>query len=171
VITQTRPKGLVQAGLEPTIRRHKHQELVDCCAPSYSGHISVASLARYARVSPHALARWQQQRGSAPSALTPSYMAPHCKILNGTPGWASGIVGCSSARGHMPGLQIEGGLDSASEPGQRQFVELTDWFTDPRAIEPGEVSDVGPSVAAHGDREDVAWIAPLKFQAQQPWSW
>jgi integrase/recombinase XerC/integrase/recombinase XerD len=29
---------------------------------SYSGHTSVASLARYARVSPEALARWQQQR-------------------------------------------------------------------------------------------------------------
>ncbi|RZU53298.1 integrase/recombinase XerC/integrase/recombinase XerD [Krasilnikovia cinnamomea] len=29
---------------------------------SYSGHTSVASLARYARVSPEALGRWQQQR-------------------------------------------------------------------------------------------------------------
>jgi integrase len=29
---------------------------------AYSGHTSVASLARYARVSPEALARWQQQR-------------------------------------------------------------------------------------------------------------
>jgi len=29
---------------------------------SYSGHTSIASLARYARVSPDALARWQQQR-------------------------------------------------------------------------------------------------------------
>jgi integrase len=29
---------------------------------SYSGHTSVASLARYARVSPEALSRWQQQR-------------------------------------------------------------------------------------------------------------
>jgi integrase/recombinase XerC/integrase/recombinase XerD len=29
---------------------------------SYSGHTSVASLARYARVSPEALRRWQQQR-------------------------------------------------------------------------------------------------------------
>jgi integrase len=32
---------------------------------SYSGHTSVASLARYARVSPEALARWQQQRDPA----------------------------------------------------------------------------------------------------------
>ena len=32
---------------------------------AYSGHISVASLARYARVSPQALARWQQQRDPA----------------------------------------------------------------------------------------------------------
>jgi integrase len=32
---------------------------------SYSGHTSIASLARYARVSPDALARWQQQRDSA----------------------------------------------------------------------------------------------------------
>jgi integrase/recombinase XerC/integrase/recombinase XerD len=29
---------------------------------SYSGHTSVASLARYARVSPEALARWQARR-------------------------------------------------------------------------------------------------------------
>jgi integrase len=29
---------------------------------AYSGHTSVASLARYARVSPEALGRWQQQR-------------------------------------------------------------------------------------------------------------
>jgi len=29
---------------------------------SFSGHTSVASLARYARVSPEALGRWQQQR-------------------------------------------------------------------------------------------------------------
>jgi integrase len=32
---------------------------------AYSGHTSVASLARYARVSPEALARWQQQRDPA----------------------------------------------------------------------------------------------------------
>jgi integrase len=32
---------------------------------SYSGHTSVASLARYARVSPEALGRWQQQRDPA----------------------------------------------------------------------------------------------------------
>jgi integrase len=32
---------------------------------AYSGHTSVASLARYARVSPQALARWQQQRDPA----------------------------------------------------------------------------------------------------------
>ena len=32
---------------------------------SYSGHTSVASLARYARVSPEALGRWQQQRDHA----------------------------------------------------------------------------------------------------------
>jgi integrase/recombinase XerC/integrase/recombinase XerD len=32
---------------------------------TYSGHTSVASLARYARVSPQALARWQQQRDPA----------------------------------------------------------------------------------------------------------
>ena len=32
---------------------------------SYSGHTSVASLARYARVSPEALSRWQQQRDPA----------------------------------------------------------------------------------------------------------
>ncbi|MCA1186003.1 MULTISPECIES: tyrosine-type recombinase/integrase [unclassified Saccharopolyspora] len=32
---------------------------------SYSGHTSVASLARYARVSPEALARWQQDRDPA----------------------------------------------------------------------------------------------------------
>ncbi|MFG1967629.1 tyrosine-type recombinase/integrase [Nonomuraea sp. NPDC049028] len=32
---------------------------------AYSGHTSVASLARYARVSPEALARWQQGRDPA----------------------------------------------------------------------------------------------------------
>jgi integrase len=32
---------------------------------AYSGHTSVASLARYARVSPEALNRWQQQRDPA----------------------------------------------------------------------------------------------------------
>ncbi|MGI8816953.1 MAG: tyrosine-type recombinase/integrase [Pseudonocardia sp.] len=32
---------------------------------AYSGHTSVASLARYARVSPEALARWQQTRDPA----------------------------------------------------------------------------------------------------------
>ena len=32
---------------------------------AYSGHTSVASLVRYARVSPEALARWQQQRDPA----------------------------------------------------------------------------------------------------------
>ena len=32
---------------------------------SYSGHTSVASLARYARVSPEALSRWQQDRDTA----------------------------------------------------------------------------------------------------------
>jgi integrase len=32
---------------------------------AYSGHTSVASLARYARVSPEALSRWQQQRDPA----------------------------------------------------------------------------------------------------------
>jgi integrase len=32
---------------------------------AYSGHTSVASLARYARVSPEALGRWQQQRDLA----------------------------------------------------------------------------------------------------------
>lgn len=32
---------------------------------SFSGHTSVASLARYARVSPEALGRWQQQRDPA----------------------------------------------------------------------------------------------------------
>jgi integrase len=32
---------------------------------SFSGHTSVASLARYARVSPEALRRWQQQRDPA----------------------------------------------------------------------------------------------------------
>jgi integrase/recombinase XerC/integrase/recombinase XerD len=32
---------------------------------SYSGHTSIASLARYARVSPEALGRWQQQRDQA----------------------------------------------------------------------------------------------------------
>jgi hypothetical protein len=32
---------------------------------TYSGHTSVASLARYARVSPEALARWQQDRDPA----------------------------------------------------------------------------------------------------------
>jgi len=32
---------------------------------SYSGHTSVASLSRYARVSPEALSRWQQQRDPA----------------------------------------------------------------------------------------------------------
>jgi len=32
---------------------------------AYSGHTSVASLARYARVSPQALSRWQQQRDPA----------------------------------------------------------------------------------------------------------
>jgi integrase len=32
---------------------------------SYSGHTSVASLARYARVSPEALARWQASRDPA----------------------------------------------------------------------------------------------------------
>ncbi|GAA1003284.1 hypothetical protein Aple_003170 [Acrocarpospora pleiomorpha] len=33
--------------------------------PAYSGHTSVASLARYARVSPEALARWQEGRDPA----------------------------------------------------------------------------------------------------------
>ena len=32
---------------------------------AYSGHTSVASLARYARVSPQALARWQETRDPA----------------------------------------------------------------------------------------------------------
>jgi hypothetical protein len=32
---------------------------------AYSGHTSVTSLARYARVSPEALGRWQQQRDPA----------------------------------------------------------------------------------------------------------
>jgi integrase len=32
---------------------------------AYSGHTSVASLARYARVSPQALARWQETRDRA----------------------------------------------------------------------------------------------------------
>ncbi|WP_208759329.1 tyrosine-type recombinase/integrase [Microbispora triticiradicis] len=32
---------------------------------AYSGHTSVASLARYARVSPEALARWQEGRDPA----------------------------------------------------------------------------------------------------------
>jgi integrase len=32
---------------------------------AYSGHTSVASLARYARVSPEALARWQARRDPA----------------------------------------------------------------------------------------------------------
>jgi hypothetical protein len=32
---------------------------------SYSGHTSVPSVARYARVSPKALGRWQQQRDPA----------------------------------------------------------------------------------------------------------
>ena len=32
---------------------------------AYSGHTSVASLARYARVSPEALAQWQQQRDTS----------------------------------------------------------------------------------------------------------
>ena len=80
-------------------------------------------------------------------------------------------VGVRLDQRHIAVLQIEGGLDGAGETSQGEFVKLADWFTDPRAIEPGEVSDVGPSVAAHGDSEDVAWIAPLKFHAQQPWSW
>ncbi|MET7459732.1 tyrosine-type recombinase/integrase [Nonomuraea sp. NPDC005501] len=33
--------------------------------PAYSGHTSVASLARYARDSPEALSRWQQSRDPA----------------------------------------------------------------------------------------------------------
>jgi integrase/recombinase XerC/integrase/recombinase XerD len=32
---------------------------------AYSGHTSIASLARYTRVSPEALARWQQTRDPA----------------------------------------------------------------------------------------------------------
>jgi integrase/recombinase XerC/integrase/recombinase XerD len=32
---------------------------------AYSGHTTVASLARYARVSPDALGRWQQHRDPA----------------------------------------------------------------------------------------------------------
>ena len=32
---------------------------------AYSGHTNVASLARYARVSPEALGRWQQDRDPA----------------------------------------------------------------------------------------------------------
>ena len=44
---------------------------------AYSGHTSVASLARYARVSPAALARWQARRDPAAPAALRRARRPH----------------------------------------------------------------------------------------------
>ena len=65
-------------------------------------------------------------------------------------------------------LQVKGGLYGAGEARQGEFVELADSLTDPGPVEPGEVSHVGPAVAGHRDREDVARVVLLKFHAQHP---
>jgi hypothetical protein len=48
-----------------TALHQPHHSALTHAALAYSGHTSVASLARYARVSPDALARWQQQHDPA----------------------------------------------------------------------------------------------------------
>jgi hypothetical protein len=45
--------------------RDSHPPITLASMLAYSGHTSVTSLARYARVSPEALARWQARRDPA----------------------------------------------------------------------------------------------------------
>ncbi|MEW1838541.1 hypothetical protein AB0392_11355 [Nonomuraea angiospora] len=49
---------------------------------AYSGHTSIASLARYARVSPEALARWRQARDPATRRRKTRRVIPTNRRLN-----------------------------------------------------------------------------------------
>ncbi|WP_281286848.1 tyrosine-type recombinase/integrase [Nonomuraea turkmeniaca] len=79
-IRQVAGTGNVTARFSPlTLHQLRHSALTHAAEDgantstplAYSGHTSVASLARYARVSPEALARWQEGRGpGCPTSVT-----------------------------------------------------------------------------------------------------